>query len=900
MRQAQLIADQLLFSGEDILKNFKIGCTPEQMFQSIFSLISEGVFIQNDENEIAAISPAAEKMLGLAASELTGQSFDAITRAGKLIHEDGSDFSWDSFPAVITSRTAKPINDVVLGIHKPDGILVWLSINSQPLISQGASAPCAVATILRDITGSKLAASALSNSEQHQRLLEQQKVIQTSLDGFWIVRATDARFLEVNEAYCSMVGYSRDELLAMRISDLEANESPAEIAAHIKKTIAIGHDRFETRHHHKQGRMIELEVSSSYSKTNGGEFFVFVRDISERKHMERAVVAREQEFRSLAESSPNFIVRYDRDGRHLYLNDRLLKLLELASAAEVIGRRPDEVWTDGRFAALEQAALRAVEIESQIEIEIVQPTESGASRYHQLFIVPEQSATGQVVGTIAFGWEITAIRETERKLMNFIENLPGVAYTFRLSPDGHASLPYTSTGITELYGLRPEDVKNDFTPLHMLAHPDDRPRIKAAVAESARTMTPIRLESRICRPGLPDRWQEIRSMPEREADGSIIWHGIMLDITERKQAEALLVHREREFRTLTESLPDNIVRYNRQGVTVYVNPVLERTLGDLATAMIGTTPREYHPDGAFEDYALLLDEVLASGEAGELEKIFSGPDGKTEIHRIRMVPERGENGEVLGVISIGHDITERKQTENQLRELTAHLQTVREEEKIRLAREIHDDLGSTLAALNLKVSLLLDFEVPDGMKKTPLFARLESLPPLIDNAIAATRRIISGMRPDVLDNLGLKAALEWQAEQFNRLSGIECYVVCTRDPNCKECIKCDYELGEALSIHLFRIFQEALTNVARHSGASRVEVEFFPGKENIILSISDNGYGLPEEKTTSPASYGMRGMRERVGQLNGQIDFENIPGGGLRVTARVPQSVENRISCEVN
>jgi signal transduction histidine kinase len=224
---------------------------------------------------------------------------------------------------------------------------------------------------------------------------------------------------------------------------------------------------------------------------------------------------------------------------------------------------------------------------------------------------------------------------------------------------------------------------------------------------------------------------------------------------------------------------------------------------------------------------------------------------------------------------------------------------VREEEKARLAREIHDDLGSTLAALNLRLSHLLDVDFSEDMKKMPLFARLESMSQILKSAIAATRRIITDMRPDILDNLGLFAALKWQAEQFHKHTGIVCRIVCADDRVCQGCKGCESQLDKTLSINLFRIFQESLTNVARHSGASCVEAEYRPESDQIVLTISDNGCGLPEGHTTASTSFGVRGMRERVGQLGGQIKFDSPPDGGFSVVVRLPRPAASQSGMQI-
>jgi signal transduction histidine kinase len=247
-------------------------------------------------------------------------------------------------------------------------------------------------------------------------------------------------------------------------------------------------------------------------------------------------------------------------------------------------------------------------------------------------------------------------------------------------------------------------------------------------------------------------------------------------------------------------------------------------------------------------------------------------------------------GGELRYFSVIRDITERKYAECQLRKLTAHIQTVREEEKTHLAREIHDDLGSTLAALKIEAHQL-DHGLSADQKATPLFARVESMVDLLDDALATTRRIITDLRPPQLDDLGLMASLEWQAEKFHQHTGIECRVACfKREGNgCTDCKDCEYTLDKTLSITLFRIFQEALTNVKRHSGASRVEVEFRLGDGEVALSISDNGRGLPQGHTVASTSYGIRGMRERVEQLGGKIELGNPLGGGFSVMVKLPQ-----------
>jgi PAS domain S-box-containing protein len=306
-----------------------------------------------------------------------------------------------------------------------------------------------------------------------------------------------------------------------------------------------------------QGEMRDHQAHLVAERDGSGEVvgaLAIGRDVTERNRMEQAVAVREQEFRSLAENSRDRIIRYDRDGRVRYLNSQLRDFFGV-SATDIIGRRTREVWPDGCYAGIERACAHAVETGEATTVEFDMADATGALRSHQVVVAPERDAAGQVIGALGFGRDVTSLRETERTLRHFIENLPGMAYTFRISRDGRAGFPYVSPAIKELFGLEPEDVKNDMAPLHRLAHPEDRPRIDAAIAESAQTMTPCRVEYRVCRPGQPERWVSQRSVPEREAGGSIIWYGIMLDITERKLAEEYEHFRSRTLEWLAGGAP---------------------------------------------------------------------------------------------------------------------------------------------------------------------------------------------------------------------------------------------------------------------------------------------------------------------------------------------------------
>lgn len=239
-------------------------------------------------------------------------------------------------------------------------------------------------------------------------------------------------------------------------------------------------------------------------------------------------------------------------------------------------------------------------------------------------------------------------------------------------------------------------------------------------------------------------------------------------------------------------------------------------------------------------------------------------------------------------MQLQHEVVERKRAESKLRELSAHLQTVREEEKTGVARDVHDNLGSIFTALKIDIYWLKS-ELSANAKNVLQLERIESMSKLLDSAVDVTRRVITDLRPSILDDLGLCAALEWQAGQFSKRTGVKCVVTCLEHEGNQT------QLNKVQSINLFRICQEALSNIVKHSGASRVEIELHYGEDEVVLDISDNGCGLPQGHVIAPTSYGMLGMRERVEQLNGRIDFYNLTRCGFGVTVILPLFVSNQI-----
>ncbi len=352
---------------------------------------------------------------------------------------------------------------------------------------------------------------------------------------------------------------------------------------------------------------------------------------------------------------------------------------------------------------------------------------------------------------------------------------------------------------------------------------------------------------------------------------------------EKQQVMLLQQFNELSITAVTFESREGVVVTDANNNILKVNYSFTKITGYTNEEAVGKTPKILHSGRHDKEFYRNMWKILAQNRFWCGEVWNRNKHGDIYPEWLTITAVLGTEGQVTNYVGIFSDISERKASEQELHKLTAHIQTAREEEKTRIAREIHDDLGGTLTALKID-AYWLEGNLSDDESAAPLRERIESMTQLIDNAVSVTRRVISDLYPTILDDLGLAAALEWQCGQFNRRTGIECKVICAEEKDEEKVLE------KTQSINLFRIFQEALSNVLQHSGATRVNAEFHQDDEEIILSISDNGRGLPEGHIIEQTSYGLRGMRERVAQLNGQILFDIPPGGGLRLTVILPRT----------
>lgn len=230
------------------------------------------------------------------------------------------------------------------------------------------------------------------------------------------------------------------------------------------------------------------------------------------------------------------------------------------------------------------------------------------------------------------------------------------------------------------------------------------------------------------------------------------------------------------------------------------------------------------------------------------------------------------------------DITDRMQAELQLKtsqeqlsELSRHLESVREEERTRIAREIHDELGQTLITLKVYLSWLVR-RLPQAQEVAS--EQVKPMYALIDSAIQTVSRLSTELRPGALDDLGLTRAIEWQVNEFRKWTNLEFHV--TSRPK-------TFEADTETTTSLFRIAHEAITNVVRHAGATRVDITLKKKRSCILMTVSDDGVGIAESHLQDRRAFGLMGMKERARLLGGQVSISGVPGHGTTVEVSIPQ-----------
>ena len=469
---------------------------------------------------------------------------------------------------------------------------------------------------------------------------------------------------------------------------------------------------------------------------------------------------------------------------------------------------------------------------------------------------------------------------TEENLRLLMKSAVGFAvYQLAFDPDNPllARVVFVSPSIKELLGI--EDPYRLEAWLERI-HPEDLETIIDGNRRSWTEGGTLFLKGRVFHQVKKEwRWIQLIASGAIDLSGAQTRaNGILVDITDRIHAEEQIKFQAQ----LLNGVREAIIAADLDGFVTYWGQGAEKLFGFTADEVLGKHVDEIFNLEDEKQYHTLLNYILDNGHwSGQLKSKRKNGDGFWSDTAISLI--RDSERKPTGMIAIDRDITRQKEFEKslkdsreELRRLSQHLQTALEKERTIIAREIHDDLGQILTALKMDITMLAR-KLPE--EQTDLKAKTGSVIELVNDGIRSVRRISSGLRPSLLDDLGLAAAIEWQVKQFREHTGIACEL--KMEPG-------EIALNEETATAAFRILQESLTNVAKHAGAKQVMVELKTENNNLILVVRDDGCGIPDRLKQLPGTFGLIGMRERAHVLGGDLRITPNPGQGSTVAMLIP------------
>ncbi|MGJ7512992.1 PAS domain S-box protein [Pseudomonas baetica] len=763
---------------------------------------------------------------------------------------------------------------------------IWLEGRAKPTLEADGS--IIWFGFLHDISERKGVEQALLESEERFRLAFESTAIGMAL------LALDGRWLRVNPHLCEMLGRSEDEFLQTTSESLIHPDDLSRAHADAQRLIMgeVPYVRLEKRYQHRDGRYLRVHLTASMirAKDDSPLYFVIqIEDLSrlieaqERVSLMDFALSHVQEAAFLLDEQARFHYVNDQACRRLgYSREELLCMTVADIDPNWSNERLRESWFDA--SKISGRSLEIIESYHRTKAGAIFPVEISVSHFE----LDGQRYNLALARDISERKRLQAAQwDTERRYREIFDNSSDCLYLLEVTEDQRFRCLEVNQAFKRSSGFRREQLIGQYVG-------------ESSPEQTARKVL-IVLE-RCLASGESIEWEDELELPAgniavlstfipvRDEQGKIYRIvGISRDITERKQMENRLLTSEQEFRALVENTPDVIARFDLQNRILYANPAAQRMFGCPLSFLLGKKTCEVAPDlDQARFFQNKLEYIIRTCKVTEEEISLDVPakqGAKVTSYQVRLVPERDQHEALVSVLAVGRNVSAMRAAEQrlkeshaQLRQLSSYRETTREEERKRIAREIHDELGQQLTALRMGISLLrLQF----GSEQPALVERVQVLMGRIDETIQVVRNVATSLRPSAL-NMGLISALEWLVSEFSHNAGIACRL---RAPSAR------LELDDERATAIFRVIQESLTNVARHAHASRVDIHLECSAEHVLIEVRDNGRGF-DPKQLSKGTLGMLGMRERGHMLGGTVTVDSAPGQGACVQVNIPFQVD--------
>ena len=543
---------------------------------------------------------------------------------------------------------------------------------------------------------------AIEDAEQYYRAL-----FDLSLDGL-LLSKIDGTILDANPTACRLLGMTVDEIRARGRKGIIV--PGPDVDAAIRERERNGRVSSEVTFIRKDGSTFRAEFGSVVLPGDSPvpRAFVVFQDISQRKRDEAALRESEERYERLLDTAHENVWEIDENFRYTYWSPKIVQVIGY-EPEELLGKTPFDLMAPGEAERLAELFGRiAAERVAFHDLESVSVHKDGLLVIAETTGIPLFAEDGSFRGYWGTSRDVTEHRRAEQELERSYDllaklaaQIPGAIYQYRLYPDGRACLPWASEAIRDVFEVTPEDVRQSAMPIIDRLHPDDRDRVVNLILESARTLERFHAEYRVVLPEKGLRWHMSDSSPERADDGGTLWHGVTLDITERKEMEEALRLSEDRYRQLVESAHDWIWECDEGGRFTFASPRLFDMLGYRPEEILGKTVIEFMPPDQAERMGPLLHSFATAKQPfHDLESVNLHKDGHLVFVETTGVPILDRDGNLLGFRGMDRDVTERKRADEALRDSEERLRQSQKLEAIgRLAGGIAHDFNNLLTAI---------------------------------------------------------------------------------------------------------------------------------------------------------------------------------------------------------